>query len=214
MKKIISAALVAVILVISVFSVSAFAQEQTKAEKWDDKDLMQFEAFIRSETDGEIVNAHMYIKDKKISFISEFPLTDNKDVTMKVIISDGHFYLIFPSFPFFYLKYEITDELLPYIGKISATDETTLVNCTEITDGDTIYYVEEYVYNNGTSSKFYFVGDELYKLESKAFDEYGVSLKSEIQIVTCEVDDSMFEIPWYSINLTPLLIIISESYFF
>lgn len=217
MKKITSIVLTAVILIMSVFSVSAFAQEQTKAEKWIQNNQgqnLEYEFLLYSEIGNSQSTNHAYVKGDKISIIADIPLTETETFKLKVVVSDGYLYMLLPSFPFFHLKYRADDVIGSSLDDITSIEDMTLVNSYEITEGQITYYIEEYADDKGTTGKFYFIGDELFKTETSGVDENGLSVYTSLEIISREVDDSVFEIPWYSVNISPFFdFMIDADYF-
>lgn len=215
MKKFASVFLTVVILIISLFSVNAFASEQTRTEKWIEKNKIQspeYEIISHVEIDNSKSVAHAYVKEDKISIIADMPLSETKSFKMKVIVSEGYIYMLLPAIPFFYLKYEATEDMLPSLYT-DPLENAVLTDSSEKIHGETVVYIEEYIDNEGLTTKYYFVGDELFKTETSGVDENGASVYSSFEILSKEVDGSVFEIPWYSIDLTPLFIFLSESGF-
>lgn len=205
MKKILSVFLTAVILVMSVFCVNAFAQEQTRTEKWaQNVNNYDFETKITNKINGEKTVARMYIKDGKIAFTTNFPLSDTINTKIKIIIKDGYVYIFFSDFPFFHLKTEVTNEMFdtPQIG------ELIFVKSYEEQNGSVTYYVEEFEDENNNICRYYFSGDTLVKIEAESIDEYNNNISSIMEIVSYEVNDSVFRVPFFSINIAPFLNII------
>ncbi|MBE6771994.1 MAG: hypothetical protein E7547_07625 [Ruminococcaceae bacterium] len=205
MKKITSIILTSIILITSLFSVNAFASEQTKAEKWtEDLKNQKLEFEVSSYTissDGKY-DLHFFIKDKNVSFISELALTETITTKVKIIIVDDYLYMYLPSFPFFHLKFQ--DDFWSYV-EIAPDDKLTFISSQEITEGQTTYYIETYTDDTNAKIEIYFVGDELIKCQSEYIDEYGDYTYIYHEIVSNEVDDSVFKVPWYSIDILPLL---------
>lgn len=205
MRKILSVFLTAVVLVMSVFCVNAFAQEQTRMEKWTQNvDDYEFEAKITNKINDEKNVAKMYVKGKKIALISNLPLTDNMNTKIKFIIKDGYVYILFPDFPFFHFKIEGNEDMfqIPEIG------ELIYVKSYEKQNGSVTYYVEEFEDENNNICKYYFFGDALVKIEAESIDEYNNHMSSIMEIVSYEVNDSVFRVPFFSINIAPFLNII------
>lgn len=201
MKKLISVFLTAIILIMSVFCVGAFAQEQTKSEKWM-QNFFEQEAKIRVTTEvyGEETVSDMYFKDGKIASVFYMPLSRNIDIKIKVIINNGYFYILFPDFPLFHLKDEITEDMLI----IPEADELTYLKSYEKQDGTITYYVEEFTNEQNMICKYYFIGENLIRIEAGGTDEYGEHSSSIVEILSDKVDDSVFRVPFFSINIAPL----------
>lgn len=218
MKKIMSIVLTAVILIMSVLSVSAFAQEQTKAEKWIQNNKTQnpeLEIVCNSsENEGVSSVAEFYMKEGKFACIQAFPITEHVNLNVKVLVIDGTVYMLLPSFPYIHLKIENLQVDLPSFDEIFPYENMIYVKSGEITEGQITYYTEEYVYENGEKIIYYFNGEELIKTETYYDDGYDCSLYLCNEIISREVDDSVFEIPWYSINISPFIDFMFDSNLF
>ncbi|MBQ2903636.1 MAG: hypothetical protein IJE48_04490 [Clostridia bacterium] len=213
MKKIISVILSAVILVMSAFSVNAFAQEQTRVEKWYENltDITEYELIMKTKIGNMEADARCYCENGDIAIVTDMPLSDEKDIRIKAIAKDGYFYLTFPSLPFLYLKYDL--EETPISDVFSETvsyEDLTLINAGETNEYGTTYYLEEYSVDENVSVKYYFEGENLCFSVASEVDEEGNEFEYISKFVSFEVDDSVFEIPWYSINITPIVILLSE----
>lgn len=217
MKRIISIFLIAIILIISVFSVNAFASEQTKAEKWAEnwtEDIKNQKVECEMSWDtisyGEKYNSHVYIKGENLSFITDLPITETFSIKVNIIINDGYCYMYLTSFPFFHIKVQQDfwsyDEIFPF-------EEVVLVDAKEVTENQTTYYVEEYAADNGMLIKWYFIGDKLIKIQFEYTDEYGDYTYNCFEIISDEVDDSVFQVPWYSIDISSYLALFGEPDF-
>lgn len=199
MKKFTSVFLTTIILVMSVFSVNAFAQEQTRTEKWIQNFTdYEFEARITNSINGEKSDAKMYVKDRNFAIICDFPLSYNITTKIKTVIKDGYFYVYSPYFPFVSLKNESIDDMLI----ISEAGELIYIQSYEEQIGSDTYYVEEFTNEYNAITKSYFLGDDLVKTESKAIDEYGNYESSVMEIVSHEVKNSVFFVPLFSIDFS------------
>lgn len=213
MKKIISVILSAVILVMSVFSVNAFAQEQTRTEKWYESltHITEYELILKTKVDNIEADAHCYCENGDIAIITDMPFSDEKDIRIKAIVKDGIFYLTFPSLPFIYLKYDL--EETPISDAFSETvsyEDLTLINAGETEAYGSTYFKEEYITDENITFKYYFEGENLQFYEAIGVDEEGNEFEYKYKLVSLEVADNMFEIPWYSINITPIIILLSS----
>ncbi len=203
MKKFTSTVLTVIILIISVFSVNAFAQEQTRAEKWmQNFGNHELEIKATSYYAGQKTVSKLYIKGKNIAAISTLPLSKHYTAEIKAVIKDGYSYLYLTSFPFLHIKVKTDDNIFQSINPI----ELIYLKSYELQDGSTTYYVEEFTYKNSDALiKYYFVGDKLMRIESDGTDEYGDYSSSVIEILSDNVDDSKFRVPFFSINISPLI---------
>lgn len=209
MKKLTSIFLTVIILIMSVFSVSASAQEQTRTEKWiesDSKNEIKIQAksvgTIQDNLETEMTIMH---KNGKILICFSIPVSDSFSPTVKMIYEDNNFFLYFPSFPYLHIKLpvEIVGTTIYDIGFISEIDFNS-VKTYEEKEGDKIYYVEEFVNENGENEKYFFIEDDLVKIETSFFDENGEKFLTTLLITPSIINDKVFEIPWYSINVFPL----------
>ena len=215
MKKLISFALSVIIIVMSLFSTTAFAQEQTRYEKWcQNYSTNEFEANLYSKIGDESAEYHFYLKDNKAAFTTVIPITSNNTDEITCIYDGNSFNLFIHSMPLFYFKFDANDFSFEEVYEMfnNAETEYTFIKSYEYNQGNTTYFVEEYSYNievedyseQGTA-KYYFIGDELIISESYFIDENGNSVYHRLEYLSYEVDDSVFKIPWYSINILPIL---------
>lgn len=197
MKKIISVILSAVILVMSVFSVNAFAQETT-----DEQFSKEFEVDA-SFSDGyeNIDRLKLYYKDYKLAFIVKIPLMSFIDITMKFILKDDKVYILFPSFQLFYIELSKSQLEIPDLPETNITDEWTILSTEEKSENGKTYKFVKYLTEEGHTYEVIFENDVLVKSVYKGYDEYGNYSETTGNFVSYEVSDSVFEIPWYSIKL-------------
>ena len=108
--------------------------------------------------------------------------------------------------PFFHIKSEVSDTVDGLLGNIiSGHSEIKSIKTYTVTGEIHEYYVEEYTYVDDSVEKYYFVGDELYRTEIIVPYEDGSTDVIRTQIYSDRVDYEVFNIPWYSINIYPLL---------
>ncbi len=208
MKKHLISFFFALVLSIMLFCVSASATEAetTKAEKW----FNEHHAVTGMVTDMTInygdssVTERVYSKDGKEATEVEINgrmlrlISDSKDVIM-----------FYPDMPLFHVKFPgMAEIMMGLIGEVPTEFTLDFVKSYEVTEGDKTYYVEEFIDANGNIGKYYFLGDELIFLEV-VVESGGETGTSRSEIVSYEVDDEIFEIPWYSINLYPLVMIVA-----
>ncbi len=218
MKKLFSLALTFAILVVSVFSVNAFADEATKTEALLDKMNTSKEVSVTLRTGkGGVygsdygVSNTIYVKGNELAYD-----LNNGFVNMRAVVADGKIVGFLPSFPFFYLKVitpivagngmwdaikgmsDITMDFLYHVG-----------NYTETVDG-TAYYVEEFNDREYVTSKFYYVGDELKMLRVEDVSKKTVQY-TYFDNISFEVDDKVFDTPIFAIDLTPILMLFFSS---
>ncbi len=219
MKKIISVLLTVTVLLGSFLSFNVFAVEPTKTEtlfakieasqevavtlKAGDVDLF---GFLRTgATDTIYIKGNKIAYDYDLKFISVRAIYDSKDI-----------YGIIPSFPFFYVKMD--DEMIgePDIWELLAKASDIALGVlnfkgsyTETIDG-TEYYVEEFDDGAQVTSKFYYIGDELKILDVKDAQN-GSTNVTYFESISFTVDDSVFEIPAFAFDVTPVLRILIAS---
>ena len=211
MKKKILSLLLSATLIFSMFSLTAFAQETTKAQTWIENHAHEIHFKTISNFDNSENVYEFYVKNDKM-LIKNAPMENfiNLDV-----LYDGESYYIYPSkFPF--LHFMITDgtgynpaqDIIPTSldGYYFIKSYTKTINSKE-------YYVEafnDFEEYNGYSSliEFIFEDDELKFIASD--DDFD----SRIEIISTQVDDSVFEPPFFSINLTAIFTIISRFFGF
>ncbi len=202
MKKIFSIFLMSVILFVSVFCVNAFAQEQTRTEKWTQNvSDYEFKMRVTTETNNNKETSEMYYKEGKLAATIDIPYSDNINIKLKVIIKDSYVYMLFSDFPVFHFKFKADEDMFPS----SEIGELEFVKSYEEQNGSVTYYVEEFSDENNTVCKYYFSGDYLVKIKTTGIDEYGDSLSSTLEFLTYEVNDSVFRIPFFSINISPII---------
>lgn len=218
MKKLFSLVLTFAILVVSVFSVNAFASETTKTEALLDKMNTSKEVSVTLRTgkggvygsDYGVTNT-IYVKDNELAYD-----LNNGFVTMRAVVKSGKIVGFIPSFPFFYLK-----TAAPFVtengmwGAIKGISDITMGflyhvgNYNEIVD-DTEYYVEEFNDREYVTSKFYYIGDDLKMLRVEDVSKKTVQY-TYFDNISFEVDDSVFDTPVFAIDLTPILLLFFSS---
>lgn len=202
MKKITSAFLTAVILIMSVFCVNAFAQEQTRMEIWSQNaNDYEFKMRVTEEAYGDKRSSVIYYKEGKLAATLDIPLSDNLNIKLKVVIKDSYVYLFFSDFPLFNLKFKANEDMFQYYE----IAELAFVKSYEEQNGSVTYYIEEFSDENNTVSKCYFSGDYLVKIKTTGIDEYGDYLSNTIEFLSYDVNDSVFHTPFFSINITPFI---------
>lgn len=210
MKKTISI-IMSVILIVSVFSLNAFAAT-TKTEALLDKLNTEKEVAVTL-TAGDIplfgsnsdATDTIYIKDDKVAYDYNAGF-----INARVVLDDDEIIGFMPAFPYVHVKLdssaigsvdiwgvieEATNVTLGVLNYVGSKEETV--------DGKT-YYVEEYNDRAQVTSKFYYEGDDLKIL--KVYDAQTGSVQNTyFEDISFEVDDSIFELPLISFDLTPVL---------
>ncbi len=213
MKRILSAILVAVIMLGSVFSVNAFAASTPKADALLDKietatelsvTLRSGQTMLFGFIPATITNT-IAVKGNSLAY--EYSAGFLK---VKVIVSDDGIYAYSPTLPFFFVKLEE--------NPLKGTDVWTLVkegaNLTqafiqyidsyeETVDGKK-YYVEEYNDREFVTTRFYFEGETLKFLKVTNSQTLSVQY-TYFDDISFDVDDSFFKVPAAAFDLSPVL---------
>ena len=213
MKKIFSAAVAAIILIVSVFFLNAFAADTTKTEALLAK-LNSAKEVSVTLTAGDVnllgaiptkATDTLYIKDNKAAYEYKAGF-----INARAVIKDGAAYGFFPSLPFFYVKTENSAiASMDIWGLIEETTNITLgvlqfvKSYDEAIDGKT-YFVEEFNDRAQVTSKFYYEGDNLKILKVEDAQSKSVQY-TYFENISFTVDDSVFEIPAAAFDLTPVL---------
>ena len=195
MKKFLSVIL-SLILILSAFCITASAAYEPKAEaaikNFDFEKGVQFEFHI----DG-IPTTTLYVKGDKIA--SEMNVEGHN---LKLILKGDSLYMYFTDFPFVYFEHKDSEmpELKDALGTLEFDAQFIEGSETVYKFETETYYVEKYATDDGETIEYYFLGDEL-KLIKSTDDE---NATTEIEIVSTEVDDDVFELPFFSFNITPI----------
>lgn len=213
MKKALSIILTAIILVTSVFSLSAFAADTPKTDTLLGKLETEDEVCVNF-TSGQSTIFSLFgknptnkiaIKDNEISYE-----IDNGFVTVRVVATKLGVFAYIPSMPYFYVKLD------NYILAFADVKEL-ITKATNLTQGfiqyvdsynETVdnkeYYVEEYNDREFVTSKFYYNGDnlEILKVENAVTKSVQYTYFDGIEF---EADDDLFYVPILAIDVTPLL---------
>ena len=209
MKKHLISILFALVFSVMFFCVSASATESetTKAEKWYNE-AHAVTGMVTDQTttiEGISTTVRSSVKDGKEA--AELEINGSKFR----MISNGKDIILFdPDMSLFHVKFPgMAETLLGLVGAEVPTEfSLDFVDAYEHTEGDKTYYIEEFTDANGTEYKYYFLDDNLIFIEF-AGSSSGETFSSKIVIVSYEVDDKIFEIPWYSIDLYPLVMIVT-----
>lgn len=193
MKKTISSILVAVFLVVSVFSINAFA-ETTKTDALFDR-ITNAKELSLTFTAGDTVlgtsTDTVHVKGNNIAY--EY---NTGFLKVMVVLKDGTAYAYLPSFPFFYVKLDNTGIINIDVWQVINTAFgitkgvlNYVKSYNEDFNGKT-YYVEEFNDRAQVTSKFYYEGDTLKMLSVKdaktgsiqntLFDSYSFTVSDSI----------------------------------
>lgn len=211
MKKTLSIIIATIILVMSVFSVNAFAAE-TKTDALLGK-LKESKEVAVSLQAGDIplfgensdATDTFYIKGDKAAYEYKAGF-----INVRVVFDGDKVIAFIPSIPFIHVKLETKALGSINIGALieEATNLTSgvlaYVDTYEEELGGIKYTVEEYNDRAQVTSKFYYQNDELKIL--KVEDKKTLSVQNTyFENIEFEVDDSIFELPLVSFDVTPLL---------
>lgn len=212
MKKSISVLIASIILVMSVFSVNAFAASPKTDALLD-----------RLETANE-VSITLRSGETKLFGVLPAAITNTFAVKgnnvcyeysagflkARIVANSDGIYGFMPTLPFFYVKMD-TNPLKGanvwsmVLGASDLTQAFTryLKSYDDTVDG-TKYYVEEYDDREFVTSKFYYIGDDL-KMLIVTDSSTGSVQYTYFDDISFKVDDSMFEVPASAFDLSPIL---------
>lgn len=213
MKKTISVFIASVILIMSVFSVSAFAAETPKTDALLDKletatevsvTLRSGEAKLFGILPATITNT-VAIKGNNICYEYNAGF-----INARVVANDDGIFGYMPTLPYFYVKMDTNPlkDANVWAMVLEAANLTQVftryLKSYEETVGGTKYYVEEYDDREFVTSKFYYVGDDL-KMLIVTDSSTGSVQYTYFDDISFKVDDSIFSTPAMAFDLTPLL---------
>lgn len=213
MKKTFSILIVSIILIMSVFSVNAFASETPKTDALLDK--------LETATEVSVT-----LRAGETKLFGVMPATITNTVSVKgnnicyeynagfikarIVTADDGIYGYMPNLPFFYVKMDTNPlkdaDVWSMVLKAANLTQafTRYIKSYEETVDGTKYYVEEYDDREFVTSKFYYVGNELKMLvvTDSSTDSVQYTYFDDISF---DVDDSMFCVPSAAFDLSPLL---------
>ncbi len=212
MKKIISVSIAAILLVMSVFSVNAFAAGTTKTEALLDKLNTSKEVAVSLKAGdiplfGSNSNASdtVYIKGDKAAYEYNAGF-----LSVRVVLDGDEIIAYLPIFPFIHVKLESSAlGSVDIWGLIEDATKITMgvlayVDTYEEELGGVKYTVEEFNDRAQVTSKFYYQGDDL-KLLNVVDKQTNSVQNTYFESISFDVDDSVFELPAISFDLTPVL---------
>lgn len=212
MKKILSISIATIILIMSVFSVNAFAATP-KTDALLDK--------LETATEVSVT-----IRSGETNLFGVIPATITNTVAVKgnnicyeynagfisarVVTADNGIYGYMPNLPYFYVKMDSNPlkgadiwALVLDAANITQGFIQYIKSYNETVDGTT-YYVEEYNDREFVTSKFYYIGDEL-KMLNVTDSSTGSVQNTYFEEITFDVDDSVFSVPAGAFDLSPIL---------
>lgn len=212
MKKIISVSIAAILLVMSVFSVNAFAADTTKTEALLDKLNTSKEVAVSLKAGdiplfGSNSNASdtVYIKGDKAAYEYNAGF-----LSVRVVLDGDEIIAYLPILPFIHVKLESSAlGSVDIWGLIEDATKITMgvlayVDTYEEELGGVKYTVEEFNDRAQVTSKFYYQGDDL-KLLNVVDKQTNSVQNTYFESISFDVNDSVFELPAISFDLTPVL---------
>ncbi len=213
MKKSLSIILTAVILITSVFSLSAFAATSPKTDTLLDKVETADELSVTFTSGQSTIFSFLgrnpvnkvSVKDNEISYE-----VNNGIITVRLVANGDGIYAYLPILPFFYVKLDskilaVADlkELISKASNLTQGFIQFIDSYNETFEGKE-YYVEEYNDREVVTSKFYYDGDNLkiLKVENAVTKSVQYTYFDEIAF---EADDGLFDVPVLAFDVTPLL---------
>lgn len=218
MKNLFSLALTAAILIISVLSFNVFAAETTKTEALLNKmnTAQEVSVTLRTGKGSEYgsdygVTTTVGIKGDKLAFN-----LNNGFVDMRAVVTEDKIIGFLPTFPIFCLEadspFEAENGVWSVIEDLSDITMLFLYHVDDYNEtvAGTQYYVEEFNDREFVTSKFYYIGDELKMLRVEDVQKNTVQY-TYFDKIAFEVDDSFFNTPSFTINITPIMKIFFSS---
>lgn len=212
MKKTISILIASIILIMSFFSVNAFAASP------------KTDALLDKLENATEVSVTMRAGETKLFGVMPATITNTFAVKgnnicyeynagiikARIVANDDGIYGYMPTLPFFYVKMDVNplkgaNVWSMVLGAADLTQTLTryLKSYEETVDG-TKYYVEEYDDREFVTSKFYYIGDDL-KMLVVTDSSTGSVQYTYFDDISFKVDDSMFEVPATAFDLSPIL---------
>ncbi len=213
MKRFLSVALATIIMLVSLFSLNAFAVSTPKADALLDKIETATELSVTLRSGQTMLFGFMpatiqntiAVKGDTIAY--EYSASFLK---IKVIISEKGIYAFSPSLPYFYVKLDenpLKDtDIWDLVKKGANLTQSFIqyINSYEETVDGKKYYVEEYNDREFVTTKFYFEGETLKFLKVTNSQTHSVQY-TYFDDISFDVDDSYFKIPLGAFDLSPIL---------
>lgn len=210
MKKIISLAL-ALVLAMSVFSLSAFAAD-TKTETLFETIEETNEVAVsfrtgKSDTFGDSYSVQntVYMDGDKAAY--DF---DNGFFKLRTLTDDGKLVSFLPAFPYIHMTvvnlHFVEVDVWGIIEKLSnfTMDFLVFQGSYETTIDGVTYYVEEFNDRGSVVNSFYYVGEDLKVLKAQDFAKKTIQY-TYFDEISLTVDQSVFQRPLISFELTAVL---------
>lgn len=213
MKRFLSAAVAAIIMIVSLFSVNAFAADTPKADALLDKIETATELSVTLRSGQTMLFGFMPATIQNTIAVKGDTIAYQYTagfLKVKVIVSDEGIYAYSPTLPFFYVKLEenpLKDTDIWTLVKEGANLTQSFIqyidSYEETVDG-VKYYVEEYNDREFVTTKFYFEGETLKMLKVTNSQTLSVQY-TYFDDISFDVDDSFFEVPSGAFDLSPIL---------
>lgn len=213
MKRFLSIALAAILMMTSVFCIGAFAAETPKADALLDRLETEEEVLVTINSGSTMlfgflpsdIKNTVAVKGNTIAY--EYTAGFLK---VRVIASEEGIYAFVPTLPYFYVKLDRNPlegadiwQLVKDAANLTQGFIQYIESYNETVDGKE-YYVEEYNDREFVTSKFYFDGDELVMLKVEDSSTHSVQY-TYFDDISFEVEDSFFSIPKGAFDLSPIL---------
>ncbi len=205
MKKTISVIL-SVLIAISVFSIGAFAveAEPTRFEKWMSNQESDNELAVKMNVRAGgylmgFIKCNAYFKGDNFAMIIDF---DGREI--KMVSKDDDLLIFLTKFPFMHYKMKAEDVFGPENTDFS---DFSFDREYELVLEERAFLVEEYTFESDGEKyqmSAYFEGDELKKI-TVGQNIADMDVEIEFEILSNEVDDEMFKMPFISIDVTFLV---------
>lgn len=210
MKKTVSLIL-AVVLMLSVFSLGAFAAD-TKTETLFDavEETKEVSVTFRTGFGDEFGQSYsvintVHMKGEDIAY--DF---DNGFFKLRTLTDDGKLVSFLPAFPFIHMTVVelpfVNVDVWGIIEKVSnfTMDFLVFVKSYETVIDGVTYYVEEFSDRGSVINSFYYVGDDLKVLKAQDFAKKTIQY-TYFDDVSLSTDKAVFERPAFSLELSAVL---------
>ena len=213
MKKFLSILLAAVVMMTSVFCVSAFAAETPKADALLDRLETEDEVLVTINSGSTMlfgflpsdIKNTVAVKGNSIAY--EYTAGFLK---VRIIASEEGIYAFVPTLPFFFVKLDRNPlegadiwQLVKDAANLTQGFIQYIDSYNETVDGKE-YFVEEYNDREFVTSKFYFDGDNLVMLKVEDSSTHSIQY-TYFDEISFDVADDFFKVPSNAFDLSPIL---------
>ena len=205
MKKTISV-LLSVLIAISVFSIGAFAAETepTKFEKWISNHEVDNELAVKLNVHAGgylmgFIKADAYFKGDNFAMTIDF---NGREI--KMVAEDDDLLIFLTKIPFMHYRMKAEDV---FGSENMDFSDFSFDREYELVIEERTFWVEEYTFESDGEKyqmSAYFEGDELEKI-TVVQNIADMDIELEFEILSYEVDDKMFKMPFISIDVTFLV---------